>query len=332
MNRVSIRGLLPLALLAFAALPAFGDDPAADLKSLRKEAQAAFQAQDWKKSAELLRKVVELNPKDGAAWHNLGYSLHSQGLLDDALAAHMKCADIKGQHQAAGAYNCACVYALKNDKDHAFEWLDKAVTLGFNQADLLDTDTDLASLRGDDRFAGLAERVRSNPVVVQPFVSSTDRRTTRLAWFGASNVSEIVIDYGPVPWKEEFAAMLQSGKLDGQRWRLGKEYWTTLDTNVPMTLGGAAIPVGHYYLVASKSGDEYTLIALDAAEVRAKKLDAFQAPQTKGGIVAKLEHADTKSISSDLHIELTADPDGKTGALTIEFGPHRLTAPWSAKL
>ena len=49
-------------------------------------------------------------------------------------------------------YNLACAYARLNNKDKAFEWLNKALNAGFPQTNVLTTDEDLASLRDDPRF------------------------------------------------------------------------------------------------------------------------------------------------------------------------------------
>ncbi len=320
--------------LVFAALAvtALADDPATDVKAMKKEAGAAFQAQDWKKSAEVLRKVVELAPNDALAWHNLGYSLHMMGQLDDALVAHMKCAEIKGPNQAAGAYNAACVFALKGDKEQAFTWLDKAVTLGFGQTALLDSDTDLKALRGDPRLDDIKARSSKNDTA-RAFGNSTARRSTRVAYFTNTGCAgELAIDYGPVDWAAKLDEQIASGKLDGQRWRLGRDYWTTLDNSIPMTFGDVTVPAGHWYLVATKSGDAYTLLCLDSAAVRAQKLDAFQSNQTKGGIAIPMTHSSTRSSEAQLHIELTTDGnDDHQGDLTIGFGPHQLTTHWSVK-
>ena len=51
-------------------------------------------------------------------------------------------------------------YALKKENDHALEWLDKAVKLGFSDKDSLKNDPRLNSLRDDPRFKTLLEKNR----------------------------------------------------------------------------------------------------------------------------------------------------------------------------
>lgn len=55
-------------------------------------------------------------------------------------------------------YNAACGYALAGDKEKALDALSKAVDMGFDKADDMRADSDLASIRGDKRFKEIAER------------------------------------------------------------------------------------------------------------------------------------------------------------------------------
>jgi hypothetical protein len=59
-----------------------------------------------------------------------------------------------------GRYNLACKYALAGDREHALEWLDKAVQAGFSSDETFAKDPDLASLHGDKRFGALLEKVK----------------------------------------------------------------------------------------------------------------------------------------------------------------------------
>ena len=53
----------------------------------------------------------------------------------------------------------ACAYARLKNVDKAFEMLTKAIDEGFANRNSLETDADLAPLRGDARFAQLLARV-----------------------------------------------------------------------------------------------------------------------------------------------------------------------------
>jgi len=52
-------------------------------------------------------------------------------------------------------YNVAVAHAFKGEKEAAFEWLQRTkATLKLDMS-MIETDADLASLRGDPRFAAL---------------------------------------------------------------------------------------------------------------------------------------------------------------------------------
>ena len=56
-------------------------------------------------------------------------------------------------------YNIACGFALLNDKENAIVWLERALSLGFDRADLLKNDSDLDPVRSDARFQQLLRKV-----------------------------------------------------------------------------------------------------------------------------------------------------------------------------
>jgi tetratricopeptide (TPR) repeat protein len=118
------------------------------------EAQAYFRQQDFAKAVKAYEQVVSQNPTDGQNWHNYGFSLHALKRYDEAIKAWNKSIEL-GFQPATGQYNIGCANALKGNKDEALAWLEKALSTGFTQEGLLDTDTDLDSLRGDPRFKKL---------------------------------------------------------------------------------------------------------------------------------------------------------------------------------
>jgi serine/threonine protein kinase/tetratricopeptide (TPR) repeat protein len=59
------------------------------------------------------------------------------------------------------AYWVASAYALLGEKDAAFEWLERAIKLGIEDLNWLETDKTLDSLRGDKRYAQLLEHIIS---------------------------------------------------------------------------------------------------------------------------------------------------------------------------
>ncbi|MCK6447561.1 MAG: tetratricopeptide repeat protein [Planctomycetes bacterium] len=125
-------------------------------------ADELFRAGRWAEAATAYRARIAAHPDDGQAWHHLGYALHVQGELDAAIEAHRRASEFPAQ-RAPSLYNLACAQALKGDAEAAFHALDGALAAGFRDATLLSNDSDLASLRGDPRFAACVARARGEP-------------------------------------------------------------------------------------------------------------------------------------------------------------------------
>jgi hypothetical protein len=164
---------------------------------------------------------------------------------------------------------------------------------------------------------------------VRRFGGESPRMSTRIAYFGL-NTSEgqLVIDYGQPEWKPEYEA--EFDKLTkGKRWRLGNDFWTNLDTQLDLVISGTEVESGYYYLVLERSEtDQWQLILLDSKQIQAKKMDAFMAEQTKGGLRAPLTWEETGESVQKLEITLIPDQNDLTKAkLEIRWGKHKLSAP-----
>lgn len=91
---------------------------------------------------------------------------------------------------AATHYNLACILALRGQKDEAFQSLEMAVAKGFADIKNFDDDKDLISLRADDRFAEIREKMKAaaeKPVT--PPSSEPRVIADGIAWVGAKNTT-----------------------------------------------------------------------------------------------------------------------------------------------
>ena len=142
----------------------------------------------------------------------------------------------------------------------------------------------------------------------------------------------VTVAYGQPEWKPEYVEQFDA-VTKGKRWRFGRNWWTTLDTNIPLVLGDVAIEPGDYYLVVerptdSPDNDDWYLLVLDPAPVRALQLDPVMAFETTGGRRVKLTHELTESTNELLTIEFYPDEeDGRRATLAAWWGNHRLSAP-----
>jgi hypothetical protein len=180
---------------------------------------------------------------------------------------------------------------------------------------------------------GLLTSIAVSPVLlaqqIQRFGGEAERGSTRIAYFG-QNTSEgqFVIDYGRPEWKADYDAKFDE-LTKGKRWRFGNNFWTTLDTHLDLTIAGAQVARGYYYLVLERTeGDDWYLVLLDPKQIQAKKLDAFMAEQTRGGIRAPLKWEKVEQVTPKLTVNLIPTEDDLTKAsLEILWGTHKLTAP-----
>ena len=118
------------------------------------DAAIFFKARDWARAAEAYSKVVASNPHDGQNWANYAFSLYSLKRYDEAIKAFEKQGDL-GFQPATATYNIACSHSLAGRKPEALAALEKAIETGFDRDNLLLSDSDLDSLRGDPRFKKL---------------------------------------------------------------------------------------------------------------------------------------------------------------------------------
>jgi DUF2911 family protein len=175
---------------------------------------------------------------------------------------------------------------------------------------------------------------------VQAFSSPDpdERASTRVLFWDTVKkgaAGEVAIDYGRPVWKKEYeSAMLFDPMTKGKVWRFGKDFWTTLDTNLPLRIGGKEIPPGYWYLGLHRSDDgaTWSLAFLDPAKVRAARLDAFEV--TKAPVEFKVPVTLEKASESKdkLTILLSTQENRKEVTLKISWGTLQLTTPIQVSL
>src|SRR5262245_59953490 len=115
---------------------------------------------------------------------------------------------------------------------------------------------------------------------IQVFGGQPDERaSTRLLYETDRAIGEFAIDYGRPSWKKEYEEPAVFDKMTrGKVWRLGKDFWTVLDTSLPLRISGREVGVGSYYLGLHRSEDgaSWSLAFFDPTKVRGAKFDAFE--------------------------------------------------------
>jgi len=140
----------------------------------------------------------------------------------------------------------------------------------------------------------------------------------------------VAIQYGQPLWQDSYDAVLASGKFNGTTQRLGKNWWTSLDTTIAIEIGGTKIAAGSYYLGIQVAKDgAIGLLVIDAKSSNEKGWLPFVSSQWKSDIVCKLDlkkdaHED---VQQKMLIAISADKaDLSKGTFSIRWGKHDLTA------
>lgn len=175
--------------------------------------------------------------------------------------------------------------------------------------------------------------VSSASAQVQAFGGSFPRMSTRVLYFGENApLGQISIQYGQPVWKPEYENLLTESRDTSQR--LGSDFWTCLDTDMDLTIGGAPVPKGQWYLgLRIDTEGRPHLMVMEAAAVRAQKADASQTQMFLAKINAPLQHSRTEQQVDRLTIALSTEgkPTGEA-ELIVTWGKHKLTAPVVADL
>lgn len=149
MKRASLFASALVLAAVTGAAPA--QDSAPPAPPTMQEAQAALQAGDFDKAAEMFATIHEANPNAAQAIFMHGYTLHMAGKHDEALPLHLKATSFP-QFRPVALYNAACVHALRGRPDEAFTYLRLSADTGQMDLDQVTGDSDLVSLREDPRW------------------------------------------------------------------------------------------------------------------------------------------------------------------------------------
>ncbi|HEX7295870.1 MAG TPA: protein kinase, partial [Pyrinomonadaceae bacterium] len=104
------------------------------------------------------RRAVQISGESTLTLALLGHAYAVSGQKSDALKLLERLIDLPKQKYVS-AYRVAAIYEALNDRDKAFEWLDRAYEERDGWLSWLNCDPVMKALRSDDRFAKLVQRV-----------------------------------------------------------------------------------------------------------------------------------------------------------------------------
>jgi hypothetical protein len=175
---------------------------------------------------------------------------------------------------------------------------------------------------------------KPKPKVVAFGSDSPERGTTRVGYWNLEKnmgIGQFAIDYGRPVWRKEYE---DTAKFDamtkGKVYRLGSNFWTTLDTDMPLKVGGTTVPAGSWYLGLHRSDDgaTWSLAFIEPAKARAAHVDASEIERAPVAFKIPMTAEQAGEMKEKLTIDLVRQKDNlKDVTLRIAWGKIQLSAP-----
>lgn len=156
-----------------------------------------------------------------------------------------------------------------------------------------------------------------------------DRRGSNVIMFSDNSLVFVAVTWSAPQWKADYDKPGMLDKFKGQNVRLGKNWWTSLDTSVPLEIGGKKLPAGTYFLGLHYTKDgKFHLVAFDAKTAMQKSFMPWMGDQWKGGthIPLKLNKDKLAKTAEKMQMSIRANQGGATGSFDIHWGKHELHA------
>jgi tetratricopeptide (TPR) repeat protein len=107
---------------------------------------------------EYINRAVKTGKMTAQSYSQLGFALLVANKNDEA-AKYYELA-VSTQPRGVDYYNLACAYAKNQHREKAIAALDKAVAMGYGTRSHISTDADLNSIRDDERYKKIVEKIR----------------------------------------------------------------------------------------------------------------------------------------------------------------------------
>jgi len=108
---------------------------------------------------DFMEGLVRQDPCNEDALMLLGHAYTRLGDYEKGLDIDRRLVRLRPSDSTA-FYNLACSCALTGKREEAFSAMEHAVMLGYDDAEYMTTDPDLASVRNDPRFPKLLNRIK----------------------------------------------------------------------------------------------------------------------------------------------------------------------------
>ena len=161
-----------------------------------------------------------------------------------------------------------------------------------------------------------------------------DRASARVLYWNTKldgSAGQLAIDYGRPVWKKDYQDPAKFDAMTkGKVWRMGSNFWTLLDTSLPLKISGKQVQPGYYFLGLRRSADgaEWSLAFIDPAKVRAARLDGFEVQKAKVEFETPVTVKKAAAITQKLTITLSYPKETPTQVtMKVAWGNFVATAP-----
>ena len=146
-----------VAVLLIAEGSAFAQQPGPNsFLAVLRQAREKSQAQEWSAAIPLWQRVVADNPNVAGFWYALASAQLAAGDDRKAIPSLEKSLELGARSLWIIAFQIAQAHGRLNEKEATLNWLDRAISLGWRNRDLIRNDAAFAFLREDARFKTLA--------------------------------------------------------------------------------------------------------------------------------------------------------------------------------
>ena len=124
-------------------------------------ANTYFTNQEWENAVEAYRAITAVEPENNQAWFRLGFSLHQLERFEEAIQPFEEALE-HGFFNLQAMLSLARAHSKLGNTDRALQWLREANDAGFAFPQLLETDSDLESIRSDAGYADVVLAAQRN--------------------------------------------------------------------------------------------------------------------------------------------------------------------------
>lgn len=186
-------------------------------------------------------------------------------------------------------------------------------------------------------LAVTAPAQQTKPTIIGEGGGVDDYGSTRVLYWNTkadSSAGQFAINYGRPVWKKDYEDPAKFDAMTkGKVWRMGKNFWTNLDTCLPLKISGKSVAPGYYYLGLQRSQDgaNWSLAFIDPAKVRSAHGDAFEIQKAEVEFTVPMTLGKAQGVAEKLTITLSyPEASPKKVTIKVAWGNLALTAPIEA--